>query len=540
MKKSDKIFINEWLSIKPYKKQVKTDYYYLKLSNDIKSILEKNASDEFFKYIDKQIDFDAFCCFIASYFEDIISNTNIWNSFIKLHTRIYNKKLPFYNVDEYFDNEINQQDVAFLIWYFINGYDDDLFLNPNSDFILQASTLIMTILEKEFEYAPENEFLYSFYQLNDNENDFYIARNYIDKILFQSYLFFYDTNMRLYESNAEILEKKKNKEHLLMFLNENRDSLLHKSSTKLLALKGNVWAAEILGNKKPVSVDLLQMSPKITGLFLYKGHDSKDIFIEHIASGKKFNMTKKSYDNIHLLKEIDLIMFIGIVKWRDEWWFSGVNTISSFNPDIILDEKNSIASRSQVNFIDYQTTDINDYLNKQFNVFLKYNKGQQIAFLHSDKINEFIRKYVEFFNKSLNLSDKEIEEALQRARKDGFLKNDDNQEFDFKHNSESGLVFFNPISGIEIAMNINSAFPMENNPFYNLKDSIEDFEALLMSDSLSKELLMFCIETCKDKLIFFNDNIGEIYIENIDFLSRFWKKESYYSKPSITLTGLQD
>ena len=49
MKKSDKIFINEWLSIKPYKKQVKTDYYYLKLSNDIKSILEKNASDEFFK-----------------------------------------------------------------------------------------------------------------------------------------------------------------------------------------------------------------------------------------------------------------------------------------------------------------------------------------------------------------------------------------------------------------------------------------------------------------------------------------------------------
>lgn len=539
MKKSKKIYIQEWLSIKPYDKQVKTDSYYLKLSNDIKSILEKNISDELFNYVDEN-DLNALCCFIASYFEDIISNTNIWNSFITLHTNIYNKKLPFYDVDEYSDKEINHQDVAFLIWYFINVYDDNLFVNPKSDFILQASTLIMQILEEEFEYAPENEFLYSFYQLSDNEKDYYKVRAFIEKILFDSYLFFYDTKYSMLVSNSEIIETTDDEDNVMMFLNENRDLLIHTSYTKLLSLKGNVWAAEILGNQKSVSKDLLKMSQKISGLFLYKGQDDKDIFIEHIASGKKFNMTKKSYDNLHLLKNIDSILYLGIVMWRDEWWFSGINSISPYDPDIILDEKNSIVSRSAVSFLDQNNQNVKEYINNQLKIFLKFNNGQQIAFLRPDEIKGFISSFIEFFNESLSLSDKEIEDSLLRAKKEGFLKFGEESDIKFKNISESGLVFFNPISGIEIAMDFNSAFPMSINPFFNEDEKEDDLMELLISEQGSPELVMYCIETCKDKLTFLNDDIGKIYLENLDFMNRFWKKENYYSKPNVTYTGLHD
>jgi hypothetical protein len=48
--------------------------------------------------------------------------------------------------------------------------------------------------------------------------------------------------------------------------------------------------------------------------------------------------------------------------------------------------------------------------------FKAFNNGLQIAFMPSSGIDKFIRAYTEFFNNSLTLSEKEIEEAKQRSR----------------------------------------------------------------------------------------------------------------------------
>ena len=61
--------------------------------------------------------------------------------------------------------------------------------------------------------------------------------------------------------------------------------------------------------------------------------------MKHIASGKEFSLTKKSYDYSGSLNQIDEIILLGMVKWRNEWWFSGVSFTQSFNADLILDEK---------------------------------------------------------------------------------------------------------------------------------------------------------------------------------------------------------
>ena len=76
-----------------------------------------------------------------------------------------------------------------------------------------------------------------------------------------------------------------------------------------------------------------------------------------------------------------------------------------------------------------------------------------------------------------------------------------------------------------------------NNPFCNIEESEDDILHLLMSEELSTELVKYCIDHCKTDLPFFNKNIGKKYLEDIDFLLRFWKRESYHSKPSITYTG---
>jgi len=529
-----RIYIKNWLELKPYNNQALTDIYYLKLCNDVKEILMEPFNADLLVYLDEN-EINHLACFLVSYFEDIISDTNIWNTFKNYHTKLYNKKLPYYNTDEYFENEINDQDVTFLIWYFLNTVQEDKFISPFNGFISDIAFAVMLIFEDEYEYAPENILLKSTYSLNEDVNDYYEVRNFIDTILFKTYLFFPDTTFKLKQQEKEIIESKD--ENLLMFLQENRDSFLHKICTRLLSLKGKEWAAEILGNDHPLYSDLLNMSQRISGLFLYKGQDEEYIFIEHIASGKKFDLTKESFDHYSSLKEINKIVYFGIVQWQKEWWFSGINFQSDYNPNIILDEKNSLKSRMQVNFLDHNTEDTDSLLQKQLDAFLSFNNGSPIAFMKSEKINEFNKNYIEYFNNSLNLSKKALELAKNRAKNEGFFGGENNNDLDFTETSETGLFFFNPKSGGEIALAVNSAFPLKNNPFYNKKESENDILHLLMAENLSKELAMYCIDNCKTKLPFFKEGVGKQYLTDIDFLLRFWKTDNYHTKPSITFTG---
>ncbi len=539
MRPEKRIYIKEWLELKPYEKQKVTDSYYLELCNRVKRTVATSKNSFVLQmYLDRN-SFNFLACFLTSYFEDIVSETNIWNTFVGIHQRLYKKQLPFYKLDEYYEKEINIQDISFLIWYFLNTAQEEKFIAPFNDFIAETAEKVMDVFDKAWDDAPENKHLKSFYQLDKNETDFYVARNLIDTILFKTYLFYPDTLRKLRERELEILEDKEAEENLMMFINENRDGTLHNSHTRLLSLKGKEWASEILGNKHPLSSEVLNISQRITGFFLYKGQDDFDVFIEHIASGKKFKLTKKSYDYSDTLKEIDTVVFLGIAQWQDEWWFSGVSFQQPFNADLILDEKNSLESRMTVNFLDHQKEETEDLLKMQFKAFKDFNKGSQIAFLAAEKIDEFYKGYIAFFNKSLNLSKKEIEEAQKRSKKEGFFGIEDEPN-DFSEVSETGLVFFNPKSGVEVALSVNAAFPLPTNPYFAEKNSDEHIMALLLDESISTELVMYCIENCATELPFFNKGVGKMYLDDIDFLLRFWKKDNYHSKPSITYTGQSD
>jgi len=534
-----RIYIKDWLELKPYKKQTVTDSYYLKICNDVKNaIITNKQSFVLQRYLNKK-EINDLACFLTSYFEDIISETNIWNSFVRTHQRLYKKQLPFYILDEYYEEEINPQDISFLIWYFLNSVQEKKFIAPFNDFILETAEKVMIVFDKAWEYAPGNEYLKSFYQIDKNEEDFYVARNLIDTLLFKTYLFYPDTLLKLKEQELEIIEDRKDNEDTIMFLNENRDNTLHKTHTRLLSLKGKEWATEILGNNHPLGKYFLNISERIRGFFLYKGQDDYDIYIEHIASGKKFKLTKKSFDYSDTLKEVDEILFIGIAQWKDEWWFSGVFFQQPFNPDLILDEKNSLESRMSVNFLDHQKKKTTEILDEQLNAFKEFNKGSPIAFMPSERIEGFIKSYTKYYNNSLNLSAKEKEEAKQRARKDGFFGTETEHK-DYSEISETALVFFNPKSGVEIALDVNNAFPLLNNPFFDVEHSENDVMFLLVSDEMSTELALFCIDNCKNDLPFFTEGTGKMYLEDIDFLLRFWKKDNYYAKPSITYTGQEE
>lgn len=538
----ERIYIQQWLDIKPYNKQTNTDLYYLRVCNSIREALS-------FYYELQSIlnpeEINDLACFLTSYFEDIISETHIWSSFIKINNRLYNKPLPFYDVSEYFEEEINIQDVSFLIWYFFNTIQENTFYGPISHLVIALAEDVMVVLDDEWDYAPENQKLKDYYSLSNETTDYYDSRYLIDNILFNSYLFYFDTKIEILSSEYDIIQdhknsEDKNEELLLTYLRENRDSKVHNLHTRLLALKGKEWAAEIIGKEHPLHDEFLNISKRIRGYFFYKGQDEEHIYIEHLASSKKFNLTKKSFDHSDSLQEIDTIMFIGIVRWMDEWWFSGVHFIVGFDANLVLDEKNSVESRKAVSFLDHENekTKTNEILQMQNEAFLKYNNNQPIAFLKGEKIDTFIKGYIKYFNNSLNLTKKERKESKNRAKKEGLFKDLENSHLNFGEDTENGLVFFNPQSGIEVVHELNSAFPDPNNPFFNEKECNDHLMRLLFSEDISAALAKYCVETHMRSLPFFETIEGEIILEDIDFLLRFWKRDNYFSEAELSYSGL--
>lgn len=529
------IYIKDWLELKPYDKQTVTDSFYLKVCNDVKKAIVTNIHSFVLQQFMDRYETNMLSCFLTSYLEDVISETNIWKSFMKAHLRLYQKQLPFYILDDYDEEEINTQDVAFLIWYYLNTIQEEKMISPLSDYIIETAEEVMVVFDNVWEYAPENDYLKSFYQIDENESDFYVARRLIDDLLFSTYLFYPDSSLKLQEIELEMFEENKNDDDVLVYIQENRDRTVHHTHTQLLSFKGKEWVAEMLSEGHALKKDFLAISKKITGFFFYKGQDESNVFIEHIASGKKFDLTKKSFDDWKGLKVVNTIFFIGIVRWKDEWWFSGAHYQLPFDADLVSEEKNSIESRAEVSFLDHEKKETSKMIENQLSVFKQFNNGSQIAFLPSDQIDKFVREYANFYNKSLNLSKKQIRKSREKVREDGFFGSEDTHK-DFSEVSETGLVFFNPKSGCEVALAVNSAFPLPSNPYYNEEDSEEHIIRLLTNESLSTELALFCIDNCKDKLHFFKDDIGKRYLKDIDFLLRFWKKKGYHTMPTVTYT----
>lgn len=534
-----KIYIKDWLELKPYESHKPTDTYYLKMANEIKSVFKNMDFLAFRLYLD-ETEINTLCCFLVSYFEDVVSATNIFNTFRKEHKALYERPLPFYNIRRYYEDEINKADVTFLSWYFLNTVQQRDFALPHHKVFPAFADRVMDIFDREYEYAPENEALKPYYKIDENETDYYKIRGMVETILLGTYLFHPDTALDMISEEEEIFENKKNDKNLVPFLQENRDSFYFKIRTRLLALSGTEWAAGLAGKEHPLYSDIRSITQRISGFFLYKGQSEKTIQLEHIASGKKFVLNKASFDHYAALTEIDTILFMGIVRWQNEWWFSGIFYLQDFNADLILDEKNSVPSRRQVAFLDFERKETAEILKKQERAFLGFNNASHIAFMKTDQIENFITGYNNFYNESLDLTDQEIQDAHDRSKKEGFLKDQTKLDFDFPEDFEVAIVFFNPKSGIEMAFNCNSAFPASNNPYFNPEESDEDVHYILTSEEISKELADYCLVNFKDKLTFFENTMNQKLVKDIDFLLRFWKRHNYQTEPQITLTGLEE
>lgn len=120
----NKLYTKDWLKLHPYKQVDSVDQYYTKIANQIYLILKKTLQDKNTEFMGD------LSLRIAAWFEDVISRTGIWETFTEQCERLYGSRLPFYPLgDDYYPDEVNVEDIRFLLWHFYQRQITERFLN---------------------------------------------------------------------------------------------------------------------------------------------------------------------------------------------------------------------------------------------------------------------------------------------------------------------------------------------------------------------------------------------------------------------------
>lgn len=505
-----KIYIQDWKAFKPYNEHSASDLFYLKVANEV--------CDELIFYFgsifNDEVDPHLFSCFITSYFEDVISKTRIFDTFRNKHQEMYGKKLPFFDCsDEYFDDEINPEDIAFLTWYFVNTCSIDRVIHPNLELLLSFANDVIEIFDRHYEFAPENNNLQECYKIeltDDLVDQYFNTRKLVEKLFLESYLFIPDIRQRCSEMLDEIKEVE-DKEFLSQIVYAATTEFLLNQKSRLLHLRGNEMVAEYLGKEHSLFGSINEISEMLQGNFEVIDILDKHIVLKHLASEHTINLLKESYNNDSL--KIGEGIFIGVCRFMNEWIHVGISYSFEISDSIIAEEKKDFNKSILFNKIFKNEKIIKENLKNQLNAFYRITGGKDYVFLKNNEISQFMEEFIlsnskpDYSRKFISKIDKNEETVL--------------------------TLFFNPKSGIEILENIQGAFFEGDNEFLTKENSETDFPYLLFTDNTSKEIVQFCLEKFKNKIPFFNLRSRNIYLSNLDFTLRFFKPKNYNTEPSL-------
>jgi len=500
-----RIVLKDWLEYHPYDREVSSDHFYIDLCNDLQhEILHTDVEDHLVG-----ADYKWLSCMLACYFEDVASQTGMWTSFINQHKKLYGKYLPFYDMTGYERGDINLADVQFLIWHFsshlsIRNHFIDPFFITNTE----IAKVVYELLNETSGQAPRNEDLKAALTLKPDAN-IDDVREHLDFVFFGCYLHHYYMTTWLEEGILDV----KNRNGTQDDIDEIRAHLLFNKVSPLLAQSSGEMLAHRVGKTHPLYKNLMSLSKRKEGFFLYEGTTAKHVQMKHISSGKQINLKNPNWD--FSPEAGKTIVRLGAVQWGKELYAAG----PAFPVSDINKWPNAEGERSLFASVASQL----GIIRREEECFLEVNHNKRILFLESKRetflfIDSVWEKY--HLKYGMDTIDRKI-----------FDVND--ATFNVDDDLENLVIFFNPRSGLEFYPNIAQCISIENNPFFD-KNAEINIEELLMDERISSEFILFLIENKMIEIEPMSGKEGFHYVStDCDFLLRYWKKERYVSEPKL-------
>ena len=433
-----KIYPKKWLELHPYKQTNSVDQYYVGIANEIhKRLYSSTIADAFEE--EENIRYTSLC--LAAWFEDVISQTGIWQAFTAECRKRYGAYLPFYPIKgDYFPDEINLEDIRFLLWHHIQYLCRGISaINPENPGIEQTAQEIYGLLAEEYETAPENERMQEFlYHSAMGEEDFFHYREILDWFHYQCY--FNIENVAQYRDEAERLldDEKITPEMAETLIYATRTSLTFKGRRNLLSLTSPEWLA-LIGNAHPEHQLWGKVKVRENSCYLLEKEDDRYLYVKDLCSEDEgeFKITKKSL-NLSAIRSREVgksTLICELIYFGNAWWQCGM----------LLENKYDQKMAEYVDDLTKQKEKTNE--KAAFHDFIKASGGKSFVFCQSqEEISDFL----------LNKMDYNLKEGLDIPR----------------INTENGaMLMANPHTGLHIQFKLCECIKSPDNPNYNKEEA---------------------------------------------------------------------
>ena len=433
-----KIYPKKWLELHPYKQTNSVDQYYVGIANEIhKRLYSSTIADAFEE--EENIRYTSLC--LAAWFEDVISQTGIWQAFTAECRKRYGAYLPFYPIKgDYFPDEINLEDIRFLLWHHIQYLCRGISaINPENPGIEQTAQEIYGLLAEEYETAPENERMQEFlYHSAMGEEDFFHYREILDWFHYQCY--FNIENVAQCRDEAERLQddEKITPEMAETLIYATRTSLTFKGRRNLLSLTSPEWLA-LIGKAHPEHQLWGKVKARENSCYLLEKEDDEFLYVKDLCSEDEgeFKITKKSL-NLSAIRSREAgksTLICELIYFGNTWWQCGM----------LLENKYDQKMAEYVDDLTKQKEKTNE--KATFHDFIKASGGKSFVFCQSqEEISDFL----------LNKMGYGLKEDLDIPR---------------IHTETGAMLMANPHTGLHIQFKLCECIKSPDNPNYNKEEA---------------------------------------------------------------------
>ena len=433
-----KIYPKEWLELHPYKQTSSVDQYYVGIANDIHEILYFSKVADAFEE-EENIRYTSLC--LAAWFEDVISQTGIWQAFTAECRKRYGAYLPLYPIkDDYFPDEINPEDIRFLLWHHIQYLCRGIsVINPENPGIEQTAQKIYGLLAEEYETAPENEKMQEYLCHSVmGEEDFSRYREVLEWFHYCCYFNIGNTGQFLDETEQLLDNDDITPETTETLIYATRTSLTFKGRRNLLSLTSPEWLA-LIGKAHPEHQLWGKVKARENSCYLLEKEDDEYLYVKDLCSEHEgeFKITKKSL-NLSAIRSREVgksTLICELIYFGNAWWQCGMLLENKYDQRIAgyVDDlkKNKEKTNEKATFHD----------------FIKASGGKSFVFCKSqEEISDFL----------LNKMNYKM-----------------NAELDMPHmNAETGAILMaNPHTGLHIQFELCECIKSPDNPYYNEEEA---------------------------------------------------------------------
>lgn len=325
-----------------------TDAFYVKYARKIRDEIKKAD-------VERKLSADdatEIALTLTYYFEDVVSGLGSWRAFIMEHKRMYGTYLPFYEPDEeqYYVDEVNEEDVRFLIWMTFQKKNSQIIVNPENSYLQKIAHEIFGQLDRDFERAPINTELLEAMKNPVLYRDFYNLKTLMVQVCCMSYLFYYFTaqHRRNVIRQVEAVVGEGKPISVVEYFTESILGVHEKTGP--LSLKPQVWVSRMLEiwDMNEEANALKQMVSREIQVYRIVEVTDERVLLED-CDGKQCEMDLKDMGQMNAGMLRKKKMMIGsLVLYRGKWYPNGGVSWGE-NERLFLEYKEQKAKRLKQN-----------------------------------------------------------------------------------------------------------------------------------------------------------------------------------------------